>query len=92
MKDYFVKKMGPLEKSNQLYYVCQVKNIMKKKMIYNLQSVEDFKILQQYNTLENTFNGIYSSRLVTHDLFNKTFKEYDFNYYRICKTKSFRTR
>ena len=48
--------------------------------IYNLQSVEDFKIKQQFNTLENTFNDVYSSRLITHDLFTKTFKEYDFDY------------
>ena len=46
--------------------------------IYNL--VENFKIIQQFNTLENTFNGVYSSRLITHDLFTKTFKEYDFDY------------
>ena len=61
------------------HYTPKVKNVGEDD-IYNLQSVEDFKILQQFNTLENTFNGVYSSRLITHDLFTKTFKEYDFDY------------
>ena len=61
------------------FYTPKVKNVGEDD-IYNLQSVEDFKILQQFNTLENTFNGVYSSRLITHDLFTKTFKEYDFDY------------
>ena len=61
------------------HYTPKVKNVGGDD-IYDLQSVEDFKIIQQFNTLENTFNGVYSSRLITHDLFTKTFKEYDFDY------------
>ena len=60
-------------------YSPKVKNIGEDD-IYNLQSVEDFRILSQFNTLLNTNNGVYSSRLLTHDLFNKTFKTYDFDY------------
>ena len=80
----FCKKDGsPREpKAN---YAVKVKNIMKKeddgKQVYDLQAVESWKILNQYNTLKNTADGIYASRLVTHDLFNKTFKEHDFNYF-----------
>ena len=38
------------------------------------------KVLSQFNTLLNTNNGVYSSRLITHDLFNKTFNTHDFDY------------
>ena len=61
------------------HYTPKVKNVGEDD-IYNAQSVEDFTIKQQFNTLENTYNGVYSSRLITHDLFTKTFKEYDFDY------------
>ena len=61
------------------HYSPKVKNVGGDD-IYDLQSVEDFKIIQQFNTLENTYNGVYSSRLITHDLFNKTFDEFDFDY------------
>ena len=61
------------------HYSPKVKNVGEND-IYNLQSVESFEIKQQFNTLENTYNGVYSSRLITHDLFTKTFKEYDFDY------------
>ena len=33
-----------------------------------------------YNTLKNLRNGVYNSRVVSHDLFNKTFTETDFDY------------
>ena len=61
------------------HYSPKVKNVGEND-IYNLQSVESFEIKQQFNTLENTYNGVYSSRLITHDLFNKTFQTYDFDY------------
>ena len=76
-KVHIVKKTVHQEKSR--HYTPKVKNVGNDD-IYDLQSVEDFKIIQQFNTLENTFNGVYSSRLITHDLFTKTFKEYDFDY------------
>jgi len=48
---------------------------------YNLQSVEKFRVISQYDTLKNTAYGTYSSRLITHDLYHKTFNEFDYNYY-----------
>ena len=48
---------------------------------HNISSVESFKVISQYDTLKNTTQGAYASRLITHDLFNKTFKEHDFNYH-----------
>ena len=52
------------------------------KQVYDLQVRRELKILNQYNTLKNTKQMVsIFSRLVTHDLFNKTFKEHDFNYY-----------
>ena len=61
------------------HYSPKVKNVGEND-VYNLQSVEDFKVLSQFNTLLNTNNGVYSSRLITHDLFNKTFNTHDFDY------------
>ena len=66
------------------HYTPKVKNITKKDddghTTYNLQSVESFKVLNQYDTLKNTAFGAYSSRLITHDLYNKTFNEFDYDY------------
>ena len=80
----FCKKDGS-PREPKAHYSVKVKNILVKgapgKKVYDLQAVEDWKILEQYNTLKNTADGAFSSRLVTHDLFNKTFKEQDFNYY-----------
>ena len=74
----FCKEDGSPRKV-KAFYSPKVKNTGEND-IYNLQSVEDYAIKQQFNTLENTYNGVYSSRLITHDLYNKTFKEYDFDY------------
>jgi len=61
------------------HYSPKIKNIGEDP-VYALQSVENFKILQQFDTLNNTANGVYASRLITHDLYNKTFEELDFDY------------
>ena len=74
----FCKKDGT-PRSVKAYYSPKVKNVGESP-IYDLQSVERFDIIQQFDTLNNTANGVYSSRLITHDLYNKTFEETDFNY------------
>tara|TARA_A100001035_G_scaffold277405_1_gene274144 strand:+ start:1289 stop:2710 length:1422 start_codon:yes stop_codon:yes gene_type:complete len=74
----FCKENGSPRKV-KAFYSPKIKNTGEDD-IYNLQSVEDYSIKSQFNTLENTYNGVYSSRLITHDLFTKTFKEYDFDY------------
>ena len=74
----FCKKDGS-PRPVKAHYSPKVKNTGEDD-IYNLQSVEDFKVLSQFNTLLNTNNGVYSSRLITHDLFNKTFNTHDFDY------------
>ena len=80
----FCKKDGS-PREPKAHYSVKVKNIMKKedkgKQVYDLQAVESWKILNQYNTLKNTAEGVYASRLITHDLFTKRFEEHDFNYY-----------
>jgi hypothetical protein len=66
------------------YYTPKIKNSMisgkQGKEIYDLQSVESFRVLTQFDTLANTANGVYASRIITHDAFNKTFEEIDFDY------------
>ena len=49
-------------------------------IIKEMQTVQGFSINSQFDTLKNLRNGIYNARAVSHDLFNKTFKETDFDY------------
>ena len=74
----FCKKDGS-PRPVKAHYSPKVKNIGEDP-VYALQSVEDFTILQQFDTLNNTANGVYASKLITHDLYNKTFEELDFDY------------
>ena len=74
----FCKKDGS-PRPVKAHYSPKVKNIGEDP-VYALQSVENFTILQQFDTLNNTANGVYASRLITHDLYNKTFEEIDFDY------------
>jgi hypothetical protein len=45
-----------------------------------MQVVMDYKILDQFDTLKNLRNGVYASKLITHNQLNKTYQETDFNY------------
>ena len=74
----FCKKDGS-PRPTKAHYSPKIKNIGEDP-IYALQSVENFTILKQFDTLNNTANGVYASRLITHDLYNKTFSETDFDY------------
>ena len=74
----FCKKDGTPRKV-KAHYSPKIKNIGEDP-VYALQSVENFTILKQFDTLNNTANGVYASRLITHDLYNKTFSETDFDY------------
>lgn len=49
-------------------------------IIKEMQTVQGFSINSQFDTLKNLRNGIYNARAVSHDLYNKTFKETDFDY------------
>ena len=51
-----------------------------KNIIRDMQICESFTINSQFDTLKNLRNGVYNSRVVSHDLFNKTFTETDFDY------------
>ena len=53
-----------------------------KSVIELMQIAESYRILDQFNTLKNLRNGVYASRLVTHDMYNKTFSENDFDYHK----------
>ena len=63
----FCKKDGS-PRPVKAHYSPKIKNIGEDP-VYALQSVESFKILQQFDTLNNTANGVYASRLITHDLY-----------------------
>jgi len=49
-------------------------------VVKEMQTVQGFQINSQFDTLKNLRNGIYNARVVSHDNFNKTFKETDFDY------------
>jgi len=49
-------------------------------IIKEMQTVKSFSINSQFDTLKNLRNGVYNSRVVSHDGFNKTFNETDFDY------------
>ena len=54
----------------------------KDKMLHDLQSVESFKIVQNFhNTAVNTYSGTYGHRVITHNLFNKSYKINDYHYH-----------
>jgi hypothetical protein len=79
----FCKKDGS-PRDVKAFYSPKIKNTMvtgdDNKDIYDLQSVESFRILSQFDTLANTASGVFASRIITHDAFNKTFEEVDFDY------------
>ena len=49
-------------------------------VIKEMQTVDGYSIKEQFDTLKNLSNGVYASRTITHDMFNKTFTEIDFDY------------
>jgi len=49
-------------------------------VIKEMQTVDGYTIKDQFDTLKNLSNGVYASRTVTHDMYNKTFSEIDFDY------------
>ena len=49
-------------------------------IISEMQTVDGYSIVNQFDTLKNLSNGVYASRMITHDSFNKTFSEIDFDY------------
>ena len=49
-------------------------------VIKEMQTVDGYTIKDQFDTLKNLSNGVYASKTVTHDSFNKTFSEIDFDY------------
>jgi hypothetical protein len=50
-------------------------------ILYEMQNASDFTILSQFDSLKNVRNGVYNSKNIFHDAFNKTFGEFDFDYH-----------
>jgi len=51
-----------------------------RRILEDMTTIRNFKILSQFDTLKNIREGVYASKLITHDNFNKTYKQYNFNY------------
>ena len=52
----------------------------KNKVMSDLSSINNFNVLSQSDIIKSIKSGVASSKLLTHDSFNKLFKEYDFDY------------
>ncbi len=61
-----------------------------KDVISDMQVIMDYKVIEQTNTLKNSRNGVYASRLISHDAFSKKFDVIDFDYHNEYE-KSFHT-
>ena len=46
----------------------------------DLASIDRWEILSGTDTLLNYQDGVYASKLIEHDIFNKTYKEYEYDY------------
>jgi len=46
-----------------------------------MQIAISYRIVDQFDTLKNLRNGVYASKLITHDQLNKTYTETDFSYH-----------
>ena len=49
-------------------------------IIQEMQTVDGFTIENQFDTIKNLRNGVYASRTIAHDLMNKTFTNFDYDY------------
>jgi len=47
----------------------------------DMRSVMSYSFVDPVNQLENLNSGLFSSRVIQHDMFNKTITEYDFDYH-----------
>jgi hypothetical protein len=46
-----------------------------------MQIAIKYRIVDQFDTLKNLRNGVFASKLITHDQLNKTYEETDFSYH-----------
>jgi len=49
-------------------------------IIQEMQTVDGFTIDNQFDTIKNLRNGVYASRTISHDMFNKTYTNFDYDY------------
>ena len=52
----------------------------KQSIVEKMQQVNSFAIKKQFDTLSSYQKGVMCNRMITHDMFTKTFDELDFNY------------
>ena len=55
-------------------------NSRKIDILGDLASIDAWEILSGTDTLLNYQDGVYASKLIEHDIFNKTYKEYEYDY------------
>ena len=48
-------------------------------IIQEMQTVDGFTIDNQFDTIKNLRNGVYASRTISHDMFNKTYTNFDYD-------------
>ena len=50
-------------------------------MFNDLDTLLNFEVKQSHNTYHNMSSGMFSSKLIKHDIFNKNFREYEYHYH-----------
>ena len=66
--------------SNALFRQKMIGSSTASGVISEMQTIQEYEILEQYNTMKLLAFGGLSSRVLKTDLYNKTFKTTDFNY------------
>ena len=60
---------------------ANISNDGEKDIKNEMQIAISYRIVDQFDTLKNLRNGVFASKLITHDQLNKTYEETDFNYH-----------
>jgi|ETNmetMinimDraft_15_1059895.scaffolds.fasta_scaffold08785_2 hypothetical protein len=67
----------------KMHYTYQMKNVSENPAQINpeaFRNASDYKVDRTFNVLQNLSLGMYGSKLITHDIVRRSYKEYDFDY------------
>ncbi|MEC8882319.1 MAG: hypothetical protein VX737_03470 [Pseudomonadota bacterium] len=54
---------------------------IKDNWIHAIKQILSFQVLSRSNLLANLDHGVYASKLIEHDIYNKTYQEYEYDYF-----------
>ena len=59
----------------------QIEKSGAKNIVNNLQTITEFNVVSPRDTIKNTMNGVFSSNMTVHDIYNKSLYNYSYNYF-----------